>query len=464
MSKPHLLRVLAALCLVANVQAASAQRRPPILGFVDENTLERYGMTRRWFVQIPTQRVRERILALKQQEDLLFVASDRGLLHCIDSESGRILWTQTVSESAAQVYPPALTKEYVFVTSGTRLSQLERATGRIVMTTGLSSAASSGPGANETFCFVQTIDNRISAIRLQPDADEELRLWPFKRKFTLPHVQWFFDAGSRLANPPIVLRDRVLFTSANGVVFASTLDERSLYYRYIPGAPIAAPVSFRDRSLYVATVDYNLFAVDVISGKTKWRFASGYPIRRPAVPFAEDVYLTPEGGGLFALDNADGTLRWVNESPVRVVAVSQSRVYAMSSTHRFLVLDRKTGALLGGWPSNDFPVSAYNQTTDRIFLATERGLILCLAEKANETPYFHETPQTPEQTLPLTPRRRAADEEPGDEDAMPADPDDERMERDEPDDERMEAPEDDDEEMEGPAEPGDDAGEPEPEA
>lgn len=463
MSKPQRFRVLALLCLAAAVQAASAQHRPPILGFVDENTLERYGMTRRWFVQIPTQRIRERVLSLKQQEDLLFVASDRGLLHCIDSESGRILWTQTVSENASQVYAPALTKDFVFVTSGTRLSQLERATGRIVMTTGLSSAASSGPGADENFCFVQTIDNRITAFSLHPDPDEELKLWPFKRKFTLPYVQWFFDAGSRLANPPIVLRDRVLFTSANGVVFASVLNERSLYYRFIPGAPIAAPVTFRDRSLYVATVDYNLFAVDVMSGRTKWRFASGYPIYRPAVPFAEDVYLTPEGGGLFALDNADGTLRWINESPVRVVAVSQSRVYAMSSTHRFLVLDRKTGASLGGWPSNDFPISAYNQTTDRIYLATERGLIICLAEKANQTPYLHEPPRGADQPLAPPARRPAPDEVPEDEDAMPADPDDERMEPDEPDAERMEAPQDDEEEMEGPAEPGEDAGEPEPE-
>lgn len=431
---------------------APAQSRG-LIGFVDELTLSRQGMTRKWYVQVPMLRVRERVLSIKQQEDLLFVATDKGFLHCLNAETGQILWTQSVSEAGGNVFPPALTGRYIFVTSGTRMTQLDRRSGGIVQTKDLDSAATSGPGANDEYCYVQTVDNRISAIQLSPSPDEALRKWPFKRKFTLPAVKWFFDAGSPLDNPPIVLPDRVLFTSANGVVFASVLDERSIFYRYIPGAPIAAPVSFRGKALYVATVDYNLFAVNVFTGETIWRFASGYPIYRQPVPFAGDVYLTPEGGGLFALDNADGSLRWVNESATRVVAASQSRLYAMNNTLRFLILDRKDGAMLGGWPAYDFPISAYNQTSDRVYLATKDGLILCLAEIANKAPYLHDAPQAVKAPAePAVPDMPEGDAPADDEMEGPSDDTNEEMEAPEtPQEEEMQAPgESPDEEMEAP--------------
>lgn len=434
------------LVIVAMVAPAAAESRG-IIGFVDDLTLKRQGMVRKWYVQIPMLRIREHVLSLKQQEDVLFVATDNGILHCLDSETGQIRWTQSVSDASGEVFPPALTKSFVFVTSNARMSQLDRQTGGIIQTKDLTSAASSGPGANEEFCYVQTVDNRISAIQLKPSADEALRKWPFKRKYTLPSVKWFFDAGSPLNNPPIVLHDRVLFTSANGVVFASVLDERSMYYRYIPGAAIAAPISFRDRTLYVATVDYNLFAVDAMTGETVWRFPSGYPIYRQPVPFADDVYLTPLGGGLFALDSANGSLRWVNESATRVVSASQTRLYAMNDTLRFFILDRKDGAILGGWPAYDFPISAYNQNSDRVYLATKDGLILCLAETANKTPFLHEPPPSedaPAEPLPPKGEDEPSADEPSEEMEAPADNPEEDMDA-------PEAPEESEEEMQAPA-------------
>jgi outer membrane protein assembly factor BamB len=372
-----------------------------VSGFVDDLTLDRYGMTRRWYSQVPTLRLREKVLSLKQIEDLLFAASDKGQLHCLDSETGKLLWSQDVSETPGEVFPPALTEKFVYVVSGSRFSQLDRASGQVIQTRSLPSTCTSGPAANEDFCYVQTVNNFLYAIALKPDPEDEGKLWPYRRKFTLPYVQWFFNVGSPMANPPILTNDRVIFTGQNGVVFASSLTERNLYYRFITNSKVSAPVSYRDRVFYVATEDYNLYAVDV-KGMLRWRFASGFPIHRQPVPFADDVFITPDGAGLMCVSNSDGKLRWINDAAHRVVGVSQKRVYAVTSTMRFLIIDRADGATVGSWYSPDFPITAYNQTTDRIFQATERGLIQCLAERENVTPYFHETPppDTDQQAAP----------------------------------------------------------------
>jgi outer membrane protein assembly factor BamB len=412
---------LAFVSVLAIPPSVSAQSKQSS-GFVDDLTLDRFGMVRLWYTQVSTLRLRERILSLKQVENLLFAASDKGLIHCLDSETGKILWTQSISETSGEVFPPAVTKNFVYVCSNTHTSKLDRQTGQILLTIKLRSAVTSGPGSNDDFLYVQTVDDHLYAYAMKTDPEEAKLKWPHKRKFGLPNVAWFYNAGSQLLNPPIVLKDRVLFTAASGVVYASALNKKDLFYRFIPGAAIAAPVSFRSRTIYVATVDFNLFAVDAFTGDTRWRFPSGFPIRRQPVPFEEEVFLTPEGGGLFSLDDKDGSLRWVQEGADRVISVSQDRVYAMTAAKRFLILDRRDGAVLGSWFSPDFPVSAYNQTTDRIFLSTGRGLIQCIAEKRNAKPFLHEAPldlSAPSEEMPSDPAE--GDAEPKmDNDEMPA--------------------------------------------
>lgn len=434
---------LAVVIFAADPGVVAAQHRS-VSGFVDDLTLDRYGMTRRWYTQVPTLRLREKTLSLTQREDLLFVSSDKGLLHCLDAETGQLLWSQAISDVPGEVFPPALTKNFVYMATGSKVSQIDRKTGQILFTLELPSAVTSGPAANEDYCFVQTIDNHISAIALKPDPDDASKVWPYKRKYTLPRISWFYDAGSLLSNPPIVIHDRVIFASANGVVYQSLISQRSLFYRFIPGSKISAPISYRAGTLYVATVNYNLYAIDMMTGEPLWRFPSGFPVTRQPVPFESEVFLTPDGGGLFSISNDDGIVRWVSDSVNRVVAVSQSRVYGMSWTNRFVILDREDGAVIGGWMSPDFPIAAYNQTTDRIFLATERGLIQCLAEAANVQPFLHE-PISSEQESATPPE--GPNEDSGDKEATEPDESDKEMDADESDDKEMDADRPSDEDM-----------------
>ncbi|MBY0586698.1 PQQ-like beta-propeller repeat protein [bacterium] len=429
-----------ALFLLSLWSSASVAEHRRVSGFVDDLTLDRFGMTRRWYSQVPTLRLRERVLSLKQIENLLFAASDKGQLHCLESETGKLLWSQDVSNTPGEVFPPAITEKYVYVCSGSRLTQLDRATGQVIQSSSLPAAATSGPAANENFCYVQTINNFIYAIALKPSLDEEGKKWPYKRKYSLPYVAWFFNAGSPLFNPPILTNDRVIFAGQNGVVFASSLSQRNLYYRFITNAKLTAPISRRQRTFYVATEDYNLYAVNV-KGNLEWRFASGFPISRQPVPFETDIFLTPDGAGLMCVSQSEGKLRWINESARQVIGASQNRVYAMTSTMRFLIIDRADGTTVGSWFSPDFPIVAYNQTTDRLFQATERGLIQCLAERENITPFFHESisPPTDDESAPPAPAEDAPESDepapasprisPPDEDPPAAD---DKMESDEP--------------------------------
>ncbi len=96
--------------------------------------------------------------------------------------------------------------------------------------------------------------------------------------------------------------------------------------------------------------------------------------------------------------------------PTASSGVSQKRVYAVTPPCGFSSSTVPMEPPSEAGFSPDFPISAYNQTTDRIFQATERGLIQCLAERDNVTPYFHETPAPATDQEAAPPDEEATDE------------------------------------------------------
>jgi outer membrane protein assembly factor BamB len=82
--------------------------------------------------------------------------------------------------------------------------------------------------------------------------------------------------------------------AARGTVLAIRKTEPTELYEFPTEGLIAAkPVQYGETA-YLGSLDYNLYAVNMITGRTHWRFTAPAPIlRRPAV-LEDDVYLVPE--------------------------------------------------------------------------------------------------------------------------------------------------------------------------
>jgi hypothetical protein len=77
---------------------------------------------------------------------------------------------------------------------------------------------------------------------------------------------------------------------------------------------------------------------------------------------------------------------WRNTEAERFLAVNQKYVYAMDRHGRFLILDKRRGTLLTAYDLRDFVVPLRNETTDRIYLASNDGLIVCLRDRDQTKP------------------------------------------------------------------------------
>ena len=93
----------------------------------------------------------------------------------------------------------------------------------------------------------------------------------------------------------------------------------------------------------------------------------------------------------------------------RFLAASRDRVYATDKIGRIRVLNAKTGVQLDTIPTESLPIKFTNTETDRLFLGTKTGMLLCLYEPEFTEPLLRHIPPK-EFEKPLKPAKTAEQE------------------------------------------------------
>jgi hypothetical protein len=117
-----------------------------------------------------------------------------------------------------------------------------------------------------------------------------------------------------------------------------------------------------------------------------WRFTTGAPIRQQPAVTDKSIFVVAEGRGLFRIDRRTGKEMWRNRNARRFLAVNSKFVYAFDRSGYLLVLDQERGTTLGKMDTGAFVVPITNEFTDRLFLASHNGLIVCLRDHDQRTP------------------------------------------------------------------------------
>jgi hypothetical protein len=163
--------------------------------------------------------------------------------------------------------------------------------------------------------------------------------------------------------------------------------------------------------IFLASEDSYLYCVNAENGGVHWDKSFGLPLRLAPRVVDNDLYMLPIRGGIFCMTADSGLRRWWRPKITKFLAASRDVLYVSDYVNNVALLSRETGAVLGALPLQSFSVRMENDRTDRLFLATPTGMIVCLREKGSEFPIYHQFPER-RPILPLF-----ADEEP-----PPADP------------------------------------------
>jgi outer membrane protein assembly factor BamB len=395
---------------------------------IPDSTLAHSGLTRSWFAQVELDQGRARVSHVALREGVLYVQTDTAMVHAIDAETGRTLWSKQVGNPNHPSMPLDANGDLVAVVNGSRLYLLNRANGDILDEKTVPDAPGSGPALSAKRVYVPGVMGMVTAYRLPSKADAKDEAAKSGNESataaaekTPPDAQrrpeghggkitppLFCKSFGRVLVQPLVTRD---FVGGEYIVWPTdrgnlnlarverTAEEAlALKYRMETAAPIVARPAYLPPdpkvpgdagTVFATSCDGFVYAIQEETGDTLWRFSTGEPILRSPAVIDLRVYVTTELGGMYCLDATSGKNIWWAENVMQFVAASKARVYVVDRIGRLRVLSAASGAQLDAIPTETVTTKMANTDTDRIYLVSDGGLVQCLREVEQIEPIMH---------------------------------------------------------------------------
>lgn len=331
--------------------------------------------------------------------DVVVVAtSQRGLVQCLNGETGRTLWTNKVGSIRYPTTVAAINEESVAVVNGTTLYMLDRGDGHVVWERRTSHSASAAPAMSEELIFVPMIDGHVEIF----DIDKPKR----------PAAN--FQSIGRCLVQPVVFQDAVAWPSDRGILYVANSEVPGIRFRItvkdtvntsqtaIRAAPtFRAGVDGQPSTVYFAASDGYMYAAETLKGNILFRFSAGEPIFSTPVVVDDQVYVITGSGTLFCVGADDGLERWYMGGMKQFLAANYDRVYCLDRSDRVIGIDAKSGSPLGSVDVGGINYGFLNTDSDRIYVSTGNGAVQCLHEARQYYPLVHAGKEPKKQFPPV---------------------------------------------------------------
>ena len=420
--------VLGVFLAVSSVSAQGLSRvytRPSV---PPAEVLDRLNLKLDWRVYVPKEGVRDGFFSIQLLDGQVLVQTRSAGIAMLDATTGATLWRARVGTPYRVNQPLGYNAETVFAVDGDRLYALGRTTGRLQWQMKLPSSASAPPVADDAHVYLclgpgkiytyqlpdlgraaqATADKKAMAESVpppKPAAESTYRsgggsLSSFgpltaTRKIELEEetgprglLIWEYPVGAgRLEQAPLLTDEFLTLAGTDGTFFTTSKFLNQILYSFKTEAPVSAGLGQYGETAYIVSQDFNVYALNIVTGRILWRVLGGAPILRKPTVFDEDLYFSSESVGLYRLDRVTGQLLWHNRQADQFLAQNKKFVYATDFNGRLLILDRVRGTVLTSYDgTRDFTVPIANELTDRIYLASQDGLLMCLHDRDYPTP------------------------------------------------------------------------------
>lgn len=382
------------ICLTAIVpESLVAQSRlsplvPP------KRTLDRYGLVQAWWNQATLDPSRDKIHAVTADEEVVFAASTNGIVTAFDAETGRQLWVHALGRHDEPASGVTTNDDVALVAVGLNMFAIDKFTGEMLWKLQLPGQPSTSPVMDDVQVYVGTVDGSVYAFDLRRIRELfDKRLLPQWSNLTR---KWRFNTAKPVVNQPLANGRLVLFASQDHSTYAVTALDRDLVFQFEADSPVTAPLaSSVNGYIFLATgaPDYKLYCMNMNNGELLWTpFNVGLPISKAPRAIGDHLFITPVRGGMYCLMVPTGDQLWWKPRITQFLSASQKIVYASDQVGNMVLLERKTGATIGSLDARRYTIRVSNAKTDRIYLVTPRGRVLCLRERQNEFPQYYLNP------------------------------------------------------------------------
>jgi hypothetical protein len=275
--------------------------------------------------------------------------------------------------------------------------------------------------------FQRDIQRTPSISTIPPTVAASLALTDLRPRGVEPSLRWELATRQRVIYSLLLTPYRVWGMGENRAVVAVSKANKAREISFTAQDEIAAAPAQAETIGYVPLADGNLYAVDLTTGNLDgginllWRANAGGIMNRTPVVTFDSVYAAGDNSGVARVDRKTGEVVWKSPSTAdQVIAVNQEFAYIRDRQGRLQVFDahrasdpaRRLALPLSGMDLAEFNVPVVNTSTDRVFLAADNGLVVCLRDASPK--YDRPVPMSPPPTVNPPPKAVVSGDRPGD--------------------------------------------------
>ena len=292
-----------------------------------------------------------------------FIQTNSGMIHSIDGQTGRTIWSQVPGNVRYPSQKPAANNKFVAVVNGLTLYLLHRKNGELVWKRDLNGVPGAGPVFGEQGIYVPMLSGKISIYDIE---DPKAPVGSFQ---SFGHVY----------NTPTATSKTVSWVTDRGFMYAGNSFDTKLRYRVEASGEILASTTYlAPHYLYFTTVDGYVYCVYERDGTTEWRFSCGQSMSEAPFPHGDAVYVLLDRGGIYRLSSQDGVVAWFSPRIKKILSVTDERIYCTDAMRRLWVLDAKTGSPITSMDIQGIDFLYTNLETDRIIIGKKTGTLQTL--------------------------------------------------------------------------------------
>jgi outer membrane protein assembly factor BamB len=326
--------------------------------------LDQAGLQTAWELTLPLKKG-ERFVAVELLEDRLYLRSDQNYMWSLDRATGKVIFSRSIAPPGIPVLGLDSFENSLISVVANQLVEFDLNTGRELRVSNLGLSIVAPPARNSQFFYISAADRRLHVFR----ADDLVRIFPVAAD------------NDSLITTVVADESLVVFGTDAGNLVGMVPDAPKRLWQFKGPEAVAGPIIYDGQSFYVASVDTNVYRVDVVDGATAtltWKYQTEAVLDRPPRVTTDFVYQYALGRGLTAIAKQTGKAVWSLPEGVDLLAEVDGRAYVITRTRTLTVMDDTTGRKL--FSANFALVTnhAANTTDARIYIMDETGRVVCL--------------------------------------------------------------------------------------
>ncbi len=310
-------------------------------------------------------------------KSVLYTLSSNGMVSAIDADTGIHYWDRVI-DSSSTVVGLGASNDKVAVVIGSRVYCLNASDGRVLWDQQTDYAPGSSPAVSDTHIFVPLANGRLQTYSIDEDGVVSIS---------------FFASGFSSARPLITPTGVAWVTDNGHFSFANPKTSTAVSFRLRASNAIVSSPTGKGDMVFVASMDGYVYGVDRTNGTLAWEVTTGSGISSSPVPIGDYLFVVSDTKQLYKLDSRTGLYAPGWESPMegvdKFLGATHKSVFGLDSFNKLVVIDQESGRKTSQITVGDIALVLTNYESDRIYVASDEGLVQCVRDVSSPRPIFH---------------------------------------------------------------------------